>query len=110
MFKRLGSLFSRISLTRNFLNNLYKIKNGRDEPMSNFTHFNKQGRARMVDISEKGITERTAMARTSVHVTKDIYKKIVDSDVEKGDVLGVAQVAGIMAAKNTDRKSTRLNS
>lgn len=69
--------------------------------MSKFTHFNEQGRAKMVDISDKQDTERTAIAKSSVFVTKTIYKKITQSTIEKGDVLGVAQVAGIMAAKNT---------
>src|SRR5690625_3713058 len=69
--------------------------------MSTFTHFNKQGRARMVDISEKDATERIARARSSVHVTKDIYARVTENDIDKGDVLAVAQVAGIMAAKNT---------
>lgn len=69
--------------------------------MSNFTHFNEQGRAKMVDISEKSETERTALASTSVHVTKEIYEKMINQEIGKGDVLAVAQVAGIMAAKNT---------
>jgi|SRR5690625_4198474 len=69
--------------------------------MSNFTHFNEQGRARMVDISHKETTERSAIARSSIFVTEHIYNSIVQSTVEKGDVLGVAQIAGIMAAKNT---------
>ncbi|MGM8213851.1 cyclic pyranopterin monophosphate synthase MoaC [Virgibacillus sp. W0430] len=69
--------------------------------MAKFTHFNDQGRARMVDISNKNETERTALARTSVFVTKEIYTKINVRSIEKGDVLAVAQVAGIMAAKKT---------
>ncbi|GAA0599328.1 cyclic pyranopterin monophosphate synthase MoaC [Virgibacillus siamensis] len=69
--------------------------------MAEFTHFNKQGRAKMVDISEKGETERTAVAASSIIVTKEIYEKINSNDIQKGDVLAVAQVAGIMAAKNT---------
>ncbi|MBH0231544.1 cyclic pyranopterin monophosphate synthase MoaC [Halobacillus yeomjeoni] len=69
--------------------------------MAEFTHFNKQGRARMVDISEKGETTRTAIARTSVEVNEEIYNKVTHQQMDKGDVLGVAQVAGIMAAKNT---------
>ncbi|WP_138420891.1 cyclic pyranopterin monophosphate synthase MoaC [Aquibacillus sediminis] len=69
--------------------------------MSDFTHFNEQGRARMVDISEKQATERKATARTSVVVNKEIYEKIRDNKMEKGDVLAVAQVAGVMAAKKT---------
>ncbi|QKY71228.1 cyclic pyranopterin monophosphate synthase MoaC [Lentibacillus sp. CBA3610] len=69
--------------------------------MSDFTHFNEQGRARMVDISDKQETERTASAVTSIHVTKEIYDNITANTMKKGDVLAVAQVAGIMAAKNT---------
>ncbi|PAV27681.1 cyclic pyranopterin monophosphate synthase MoaC [Virgibacillus profundi] len=69
--------------------------------MSDFTHFNEQGRARMVDISEKNESERTALARSSVKVTEEIYEKITGNEIKKGDVLAVAQVAGIMAAKKT---------
>ncbi|WP_188455049.1 cyclic pyranopterin monophosphate synthase MoaC [Virgibacillus oceani] len=69
--------------------------------MADFTHFNEQGRARMVDISGKNESERTAIARSSVHVTEEIYKKITGNKIAKGDVLAVAQVAGIMAAKRT---------
>ncbi len=69
--------------------------------MADFTHFNEQGRAKMVDISEKSETERTAAAISSVQVTKEIYQKITTNKINKGDVLSVAQVAGIMAAKKT---------
>lgn len=69
--------------------------------MPEFTHFNKQGRAHMVDISEKNVTERTAVARTSIIVTKEIYEGITNQSIKKGDVLAVGQVAGIMAAKKT---------
>ncbi|WP_181350531.1 cyclic pyranopterin monophosphate synthase MoaC [Thalassobacillus sp. CUG 92003] len=69
--------------------------------MSDFTHFNEQGRAKMVDIAEKGETNRTASARSSVEVNEAIYHKITRNEMEKGDVLSVAQVAGIMAAKRT---------
>jgi len=69
--------------------------------MEKFTHFNEQGRARMVDISEKATTERTALARSSILLTKEIYESIVHQTAKKGDVLGVAQISGIMAAKNT---------
>jgi cyclic pyranopterin phosphate synthase len=69
--------------------------------MSDLTHFNEQGRARMVDISQKPITVRTAIARSSIHVNEEIYKAIIDQTLSKGDVLAVAQVAGIMAAKKT---------
>jgi len=69
--------------------------------MAEFTHFNKQGRARMVDISNKSDTEREARARSSIFVSKQIYEKITSATIDKGDVLNVAQIAGIMAAKNT---------
>jgi cyclic pyranopterin phosphate synthase len=69
--------------------------------MSEFTHFNEQGRARMVDISEKGETVRTAVAHSSVQVNEEIYQKVTHKEMAKGDVLSVAQVAGIMAAKKT---------
>lgn len=69
--------------------------------MTNFTHFNGQGRAHMVDVSEKNETERTAIATSSIQVSAEIYQKINNNQIKKGDVLSVAQVAGIMAAKNT---------
>ena len=69
--------------------------------MSEFTHFNQQGRAKMVDISEKQVTDRKAIARTSVIVNEEIYEKIRNNTMKKGDVLAVAQVAGVMAAKKT---------
>jgi|SRR5699024_5874694 len=71
--------------------------------MSEFTHFNEQGRAKMVDITNKAATSREAIARTSVQVNEEVYKKITDGTMKKGDVLAVAQVAGIMAAKNTSQ-------
>ncbi len=69
--------------------------------MSNLTHFNNQGRAKMVDISEKNETIRTAVAKTSILVSENIYLEIEGGTNKKGDVLSVAQVAGIMAAKQT---------
>lgn len=69
--------------------------------MSDFTHFNEEGRAKMVDISNKKSTQRNAVARSSIFVTKEIYEKINNHSIAKGDVLSVAQIAGIMAAKNT---------
>ncbi|TLS35283.1 cyclic pyranopterin monophosphate synthase MoaC [Pseudalkalibacillus caeni] len=69
--------------------------------MGSFTHFNKQGRAKMVDISDKSESVRTAVAETSVQVSEEIYEKISSGTLKKGDVLAVAQVAGIMAAKKT---------
>ncbi|QGH33256.1 cyclic pyranopterin monophosphate synthase MoaC [Gracilibacillus salitolerans] len=69
--------------------------------MAEFSHINEQGRAKMVDITDKQVTSRTAIARSSILVNQEIYTKIVDQTIGKGDVLSVAQVAGIMAAKQT---------
>ncbi len=69
--------------------------------MTELTHFNTQGRAKMVDVSDKVDTVRIARAKTSVLVNQAIYNQIKDGVNKKGDVFAVAQVAGIMAAKNT---------
>ncbi|MGV3488242.1 MAG: cyclic pyranopterin monophosphate synthase MoaC [Tuberibacillus sp.] len=69
--------------------------------MGEFTHINKQGHAKMVDISDKPVTVRTAKACSSIRMSEQIKKAIEDHQIKKGDVLGIAQVAGIMAAKNT---------
>lgn len=69
--------------------------------MTRFTHFDKDGKARMVDVSGKPATEREAVARGFVSMKKSTLELIKDSKVSKGDVLGVARVAGIMAAKET---------
>lgn len=67
------------------------------------THFNEQGRARMVDVSEKAPTHRVARATATVHMAAETMDKIRQDRIGKGDVLAVAQVAGIMAAKkNSD--------
>jgi cyclic pyranopterin phosphate synthase len=68
---------------------------------SNFTHFDKNGNAVMVDVSDKIETSRTATAKGSIKVNEIILDKIVNKTIEKGDVLGVARVAGIMGAKKT---------
>lgn len=65
------------------------------------THFNEQGRARMVDISDKEATSREATAQTMVRMNPDTLLRIKEGRIGKGDVLAVAQVAGIMAAKKT---------
>lgn len=64
-----------------------------------FTHFNEQGRARMVDVSGKGVTHRVASAAGEIHMEPETLRKIRAGGIPKGDVLAVAQVAGIMAAK-----------
>lgn len=69
--------------------------------MKNFTHINKNGKAKMVDVSEKTKSNRTAEAYAEVHVSTEVFKKIKMNEVVKGDVLTVAKIAGIQAAKKT---------
>jgi len=69
--------------------------------MDELTHFNPQGRARMVDVTEKAVTRRTAVAAGEVHMAPETLARIREGTVKKGDVLAVAQVAGIQAAKHT---------
>lgn len=69
--------------------------------MKELTHFNEEGRARMVDISEKETSYRTAIAVSGITVSEEVFLKIRDNKFKKGDVLAVAQIAGIMAAKKT---------
>ena len=69
--------------------------------MSDFTHFNEAGFAKMVDVSEKDITERIAIACATVYVNETTYELIKTGGMKKGDVLTTAQIAGIMAAKKT---------
>jgi len=65
------------------------------------THFNDEGRARMVDVGEKNITERVAVATGQVYLQPETMRLIKGGEIKKGDVLAVAQVAGIMGAKKT---------
>lgn len=65
------------------------------------THFDQKGNAIMVDVSEKVETKRVAIASGKIKVNQEVYDAIVNQTVKKGDVLGVARVAGIMAAKKT---------
>ena len=69
--------------------------------MDDFTHINAQGRARMVDVSDKDITARTAKAYGVVYMNAQTIEMIKSGGIKKGDVLSVAQVGGIMAAKRT---------
>lgn len=69
--------------------------------MSELTHLNEEGRAKMVDVSAKGDTLRQAVARGEVHMKPDTLQLIKNGGVKKGDVLAVAQVAAVMAAKRT---------
>lgn len=65
------------------------------------THFDAEGNAVMVDVSEKNITSRTAVASGKIRVNESVMKAVLAGTVAKGDVLGVARVAGIMAVKQT---------
>ncbi len=69
--------------------------------MEDFTHFDDRGQARMVDVGEKAPTRRRALAGARVYVSRDTLALIRDGGMKKGDVLAVAQVAGIMGAKRT---------
>ncbi len=69
--------------------------------MSELTHFDERGNARMVDVGEKDETHRVAIARGHVEMQPETLKLIVEGRAKKGDVLGVARVAAIMAAKKT---------
>lgn len=66
-----------------------------------FTHFNEDGRAKMVDVGEKPVSRRTAVAAARVLVNRATFDLIRSGGVKKGDVLTVAQIAGIMGAKRT---------
>ncbi|GAW93359.1 cyclic pyranopterin monophosphate synthase MoaC [Calderihabitans maritimus] len=69
--------------------------------MSGLTHFDAQGRARMVDVSHKEDTVRVAVARGEIRVSRETFSRIKAGKIGKGDVLGVARLAGIMAMKKT---------
>jgi cyclic pyranopterin phosphate synthase len=71
------------------------------EKMAEFTHFNESGRARMVDVSAKNATERVATAQAIVRMEPETLEKIQCGKIAKGDVLAVAQVAGVLGAKKT---------
>ena len=66
-----------------------------------FNHFDKNGNAIMVDVSEKPVTARTAVAVGNIRVSPEIINAVQNGTAQKGDVLGVARVAGIMATKRT---------
>lgn len=69
--------------------------------MSELTHLDEHGRARMVDVSEKDMTKRRAVAGGVVRMAPATLRRILDGDLPKGDVLGVARTAAVMAAKRT---------
>jgi cyclic pyranopterin monophosphate synthase len=67
-----------------------------------FTHFDEQGNARMVDVSEKKETVRVADAAGTIKMSQQAYELVKSGSMAKGDVLGIARVAGVMAAKKVD--------
>ncbi|AKH20936.1 cyclic pyranopterin monophosphate synthase MoaC [Sedimenticola thiotaurini] len=69
--------------------------------MSKLTHFNQSGEAHMVDVGEKQETQRTAVTEGRIVMAPETLQLILQGDHKKGDVLGIARVAGIMAAKRT---------
>jgi len=77
---------------------LWKIKG---ETMAGFTHFDNEGNAIMVDVTDKAVTERIAIASGKIKVNKEVFSAIKGHTAKKGDVLGTARIAGIMAAKKT---------
>lgn len=70
-------------------------------PATTLTHLDEQGRAKMVDVGWKPVTDREAMARGSVRMQPETLRLIIDGQVKKGDVFTIAQLAGIMGAKKT---------
>jgi cyclic pyranopterin phosphate synthase len=69
--------------------------------MAKLTHFDAEGRAHMVDVSEKAVTSRTAIAEGAVIMAPETLALVTEGRAKKGDVLGVARLAGIMGAKRT---------
>jgi len=69
--------------------------------MTKLSHLDDQGRAKMVDVSDKGVTRRIAVARGAIHMRPATLALILEDKIGKGDVFSVARVAGIMAAKKT---------
>ena len=69
--------------------------------MTKMSHVDKNGQAKMVDVGDKATTSRTAKASGLVHTTAQVVSQIKDNQIKKGDVLSVARIAGILAAKRT---------
>lgn len=87
-----GDAASRVNINRAF---------GEEKSMSEFTHFDKNGNAYMVDVSDKNISRRTAVAKGTIKLSEEAMAAVLGNKIKKGDVLTVAQVAGIMGSKKT---------
>jgi molybdenum cofactor biosynthesis protein MoaC len=70
---------------------------------SRLTHVDLEGGVRMTDVSQQPDSARTAVAAGRVHLGEEVFRRVQDHDIEKGDVLTTAQIAGIMGAKQTDK-------
>ena len=73
----------------------------RSDDMSEFSHLNESGEAQMVDVGDKDVTQRRAVARGYIYMQRQTLQRVLDSEIEKGEVTQVARVAGIMGAKET---------
>ncbi len=71
------------------------------KPAFNLTHLTREGHAHMVDVGEKSVTARRAIARARVQMSRETFVKLAAGDTKKGDVLAAARIAGIQAAKRT---------
>ena len=69
--------------------------------MSNLSHLNQKGKARMVDVGDKPVTDRRAKARASIRVNAELFQKLQENSLAKGDFAATARIAGIQAAKRT---------
>lgn len=96
-FSRTQMDFTNINRQEDWL----QIKEKGEMNMSEFSHWNEEGRPKMVDISEKDNSKRTAIAQSTILLKKELYEAIQNAEIKKGDPLQVAQIAGIMAAKKT---------
>lgn len=72
------------------------------QPPHGFSHLDSEGRAGMVDIGNKAVTDREAVAAGSIVMTRQCFDRLAESNIPKGDVFGAARIAGIMAAKKVD--------
>ncbi len=77
--------------------------------MSDFTHFNEEGRAKMVDVSDKPETTRTALAHSCITVSKEIYEKITNNEMKKGDVLNAVVVRTRKGVRRSDGSVIRFD-
>jgi len=93
--------FSTTKLDNNNNNNPDSTPNTTTSTTSGLSHVDSKGKAQMVDVSEKKVTTREAIAEATVNLSHETFQAVADNKMKKGDVLSVAQIAGIMGAKNT---------